>query len=200
MINMIADVDTVLISGPVLSGRRRLFHQVLESWAANSVIISTRDLADSVRMTHQEYSTATKDDPETFIVDSLTNSLDHSVRDTSRTKYAQHPSDLGSIGTKFISILGQNENRKLSVGVTTVSPLFVYSDAADVFKFVDTLIRKSRGAGWPVVITIDPYAHDETVVEQLLPLFEAVIETRRTDEGDQEFRIREPHPTEWESF
>ena len=198
--DIFTDFDTVLISGPVLSGRRQLFHQLLESWAAHSLIISTRDIAESVRMTHQEYSTGTKHDPEPLIVDPLTSSLNHSVRDTSKIKYAHHPSNLSSIGTKFTNMLIENESSNLSVGVTTVSPLLVYAEGSDVFDFVNTLIQKSRGAGWPVVITIDPRAHDETIIEQLVPLFEAVIETRRTDEGGQAFRIQKPNSTNWESF
>ncbi len=97
-------------------------------------------------------------------------------------------------------MLIENESSNLSVGVTTVSLLLVYAEASDVFNFVNTLIQKSRRAGWPVVVTIDPHAHDETIIEQLVSLFEAVIETRRTDERDQEFRIQKPNPTEWVSF
>lgn len=195
-----ADVDTVLISGPVLSGRRQLFHQLLESWAANSLIISTRDPADSVRMMHQECSTATEDSPDPLVVDSLTGTLDHSVADTSRTKYAQHPSDLGSIGTKFTSMLDQHQDRELSVGITTLSPFLVYADASVVFKFVNIIIQKSRGVGWPVVVAIDPRPHYDRVLEQLIPLFETVVETRRTDAGKQQYRLRKPRAIGWESI
>ena len=195
--DQLVDMDSVLISGPAFSGRRQLFHQILGMWGANALIISTRKTADHVQLTHRQRCTTTDESPELLIVDTLSNALDRPTTDTSQTKYAQHPSNLVSIGTKFTSILGQHENKDLSVGITTIDPLLVYASASDVFDFLTIIIQKSTVADFPVVATVDPDAHDETTIAQLVSLFDAVVETRRTTDERQEYRIQHPHSTKW---
>lgn len=48
--------------------------------------------------------------------------------------------------------------------------------------------------------TIDPGAHDETTVEQFVPLFDGVVETRRRDDDTREFRVQRPERTEWRAI
>ena len=191
------DLETVLISGPMFSGRQRLFHQLLDSWTGDSLIISTRQIADSVRTTHQQVCDPPRGDSDPLVIDSVTSTLNRSPEETPRTKYAQHPSNLVSIGTKFTEILKEHEQTEIGVGLTTVSPLLVYASSSDIFQFLNLILQKSISLGWPVAVIIDPTAHDATTIEQLVPLFEDVIETRRTETGVQEYRLRNLHTTEW---
>lgn len=194
----VGDAETVFITGPTLSGRRRLFHRTLRESAGRPAVVSTREPANCVRSTHRRLTDGDGDPP--VVVDCITNALDRSADDTATTKYAQHPSDLTSIGTKFTGVLGEHESDRLSVGLTNLSPLLVYASPADVFRFVNVLVQRSVGSGFPVAAAIDPRVHDSTTVEQFLPLFDRVVETRRTDDGDQELRVRKPDRTEWEAF
>lgn len=160
-------------------------------------MVSTREPVDRVRST---YRRLTDDETSPVVVDCITNALGRSVEDSTTTKYAQHPSNLTSIGMKFTDILEQHEADQLSVGLTNLSPLVVYTSPSDVFQFVHVLVQQSTGSGCPVSATIDPSIHETRTVDQFLPLFDRVIETRRNDNEEQELRVRKPERTDWEAF
>lgn len=192
------DAQTILITGPTLSGRRRLLHQILRESPGHPVVVATREPADCVRSRYRRVRDGDGSPP--VVVDCITSSLDRSEADTKTTKYAQDPGNLTSIGTKFTEILDQHETDRLSVGLTNLSPLLVYTSPSEVFQFVHVLVQKSTATDWPVIAAIDSSVHDASTVEQFIPLFDRVIETRRTDSGDQEFRFQKPELTEWETF
>lgn len=189
---------STLVVGPTFSGRRRLFHRLLRESPGRPVVVATREPTKCLR---SRYDRLTDDGASTpIVIDCITNSLGRSEGDTATTKYAQDPGNLTSIGTKFAEVLDQHETDQLSVGLTNLSPLLVYTSPSDAFQFVQVLVQQSIGADSPVITTIDPSVHDASTVDQFVPLFDSVIETRRTDDGDQEFRVRKPRRTEWEAF
>lgn len=114
----VGDDETVLITGPTLSGRRRLFHRTLGESAGRPVVVSTREPANCVRSSHRRLVDG--DEATPVVVDCITNALGRSADDTATTKYAQHPSDLTSIGAKFTDALGERESDRLSVGLTNL--------------------------------------------------------------------------------
>lgn len=194
----VRDSGSTLIIGPMLSGRRRLLYRLLWKSPGRPAVVATRDTTECLR---SRYHRLTDDDASTpIVIDCITNSLGRSEDDTETTKYAQDPRNLTSIGTKFAEILDRYEPDQLSVGLTNLSPLVVYTSPSDVFQFTHILIQKSLGVDWPVIATIDPSVHDTSTVEQLVPRFDDVIETRRTDDGDQTFRVRTSKQSEWQSF
>lgn len=67
---------------------------------------------------------------------------------------------------------------------------------SETFQFVHVLVQKSAGTDSPVIATIDSSVRDASTVEQFVPLFEYVIETRQTDAGDQQLRVQKPELTE----
>ena len=113
----VGDDETVLMTGPTLSGRR-LFHRTLGESAGRPVVVSTREPANCVRSTHRRLVDG--DEATPVVVDCITNALGRSADDTATTKYAQHPSDLTSIGAKFTDALGERESDRLSVGLTNL--------------------------------------------------------------------------------
>ena len=62
------------------------------------------------------------------------------------------------------------------------------------------IVQQAAGVGWPVAATIDSKAHDEIDIERFVPIFDAVLETRLTDAGEQEFRVRGPTQSECGPF
>ncbi|GAA0724654.1 hypothetical protein J2744_003080 [Halorubrum trapanicum] len=194
----VCDGEATFITGPTLSGRRRLLHRTLRESPGQPAMVATREPADSVRSRYRRLTEGDESDP--VVVDCITNSLGRSPDDTTSTKYAQSPENLTSIGMKFADVLEERRTDQLSVGLTNLSPLLVYTSPSDVFQFVNILVQKSIGTGWSVFVTIDPTVHDASTVQQFVPLFDAVIETRRTDDGDQELRVRKPEQTDWEAF
>ncbi|GAB7010224.1 DUF7504 family protein [Halorubrum trueperi] len=213
---LVGDAEAVLISGATLSGRRRLFHRILHEWAARPLVVSTLQPADRVRATHERMlregdagngddagDASDAGDPEDrdgandpLVVDCLTNALGRSATDDDATKFAQHPSNLTSIGTKFTEFVDGCDSGELAVGLSSISPLLMYASSTDVYRFVHLLVQQSAGAESPVVATIDSAAHDELDVERFVPLFDRTIEARRVGD-EQEFRVSRPDSTEW---
>lgn len=189
------DSGSTLLIGPTLSGRRQLFYRLLAEPAGRPAVVATRDTTECLRSRYHQLTDG--DSPTPIVIDCITDSIGRSEDDTGKTKYAQGPGNLTSIGTKFTEILGQHETDQLSVGLTNLSPLLVYSSPSDVFQFVHIIIQRSIGAGWPVFVTIDPSAHDASTVKQFVPLFDDVIEVQRTDDGNRKFRVQKPGSTDW---
>lgn len=200
------DTESVLVAGAVLSGRRRLVHRMLYERPETTVVVSTRQPAAVARSTHWEMALSSVDTAESdvdgadpVIIDCVTSALGESqTSDDNGTWYAADPSDLTSIGTMFTECLHTCGDGSIVVGVDTISPLLVYAGASTVFQFLNLLVQKATAAGCPVVVGIDAGAHDEQTIEQFVPIFETVIETRRTDE--REGRVRYPTPGEWQAL
>ena len=198
------EADSVLVDGPPLSGQRQVIHHFLHERGEVPLVVSTRQPAENARRTHRrivDRGPASADDgasgePAPLVVDCVTGAVEESPTDESRTKYARDPSNLTSVGTKFTEFLEARDDGALAVGIDTVSPLLMYADASAVFRFLHIVVRKATGAGCPVVVGLDGSAHDDRVVSQLAPLFEAVVETRRVDDA-REVRVARPEPTEW---
>lgn len=209
--------DSVLLVGPTLSGRRRLFHHVVADFPAAPVLVSTRQPAERIRESHERFadtprkrlvagsdgsadtaSVETACRPsEPVVVDCVTSALGESPTDTHATKYAQHPSNLTSIGTKFTEVVEELDDTQCTVGVETISPLLAYADTTQVFQFVHLICQQAHGAGWSVVAMIDAAAHAEVDIERFVPLFDCVLETRRTSDDEQVFRVRQSDQFEW---
>ena len=194
----VRDSGSTLIIGPTLSGRRRLFYRLIEESPGRPTVVATREPTTCLRSRYHRLTDG--DGPTPILIDCITNSLGRSEEDTEMTKYAQDPSNLTSIGTKFSAVLDQHETDQRAVGLTNLSPLLVYTSPSDVFQFAHVIVQKSLGVNWPVIATVDPSVHDASAVEQFFPLFDDVVETRRTDDGDQEFRVRKPEQTDWNPF
>ena len=214
MDSLVGDAESVLVAGPVLSGRRRGFHRTIHERSERPVLVSMRQPAEAARSTYRRLATptaATNGDAEgsgtecdggvvdPIVVDCVTSALGKSPTDDAETKYAQHPSNLTSIGTKFTECVEACDEESVAVGVDTVSPLLAYADASNVFRFLHILVQKATTAECPVVVGIDAGAHDEQTVEKFVPIFEQVVETRREGD-DRECRGRYPTPTGWRSL
>ena len=200
----------------MLSGRRRLFHHILHSWGATPAIIATHHPAEKIRQLHTrlgelpdkpsegdssrdataDRSTDATDQP--LVIDSTTITSDQPPGASPQTRYAQGPGNLTSIGTAFTQIVEDHTTDSLAVGIDSISPLLQYASGQAVYRFVHLIVQQAVGVGWPVAATIDSKAHDEIDIERFVPIFDAVLETRLTDAGEQEFRVRGPTRSEWQ--
>lgn len=193
-----ADDGAILVVGPTLSGRRQLFHHLVEESVGRPVLVSTREPAENIRSRHDRVTHSEGQTP--LVIDCITNALGRSKDETETVKYAQAPQNLTSIGVNFTDLIEQYKTERLTVGLTSLSPLLVYSSSTDVFQFLHLIVQQAIGNDWPVIASIDPRIHQPATIEQFVPLFDHVFETRRTAAGDHEYRRRNPGHTEWEAF
>lgn len=192
----VRDASEVLISGPLLSGKRMLFHRLLREWADDPVVAATRQSAGRVRSDHDRL---TEESGEELVVIDCVSAVHDDVVETSRTKYAAGPGNLTSIGTTFTEVLDARCDREdpLAVGLETISPLLMYSSIDDVYRFVRLLIQQGTGEEWPVVAVVESEAHDRQIRHTLREPFDVIVETR-IDDGARQFRTRSrAGGTEW---
>ncbi|MFB6297387.1 MAG: RAD55 family ATPase [Salinirussus sp.] len=184
----------VLVSGPPLTGKRRLALGVLAAGAANdegSVIVTTRDSADRVIA---DYRTLVDDIEETDlgIVDCVTQHQGSSPEDTPRVKYASSPVDMTGIGIKFSEFVetfytnrGIQRNR---IALDSLSTLLMYADLQTVFRFMHVFTSRIEDADALGIHVIESTAHGPEEMNTLKQLFDGVVEVGE----DSELSVRLP--------
>jgi hypothetical protein len=191
--------DSVLISGPPMSGKYDLFNRLLAEWSTAPVIISTGRTAEKVR---GDYETITgKDGDDVLVIDCVTHEQGDKRDDTPTTKYVGSAGNLTDIGVKFTDIVESSAGRERAVGIYSLSQLLMYWDPERIYRFTRVMTSQTSGEGWPFVGVVGSTAHDEQVVHTLYEPFEVVVETRVEDDT-REFRVRGRvgQPSEWMPF
>ncbi|TKX80576.1 hypothetical protein EXE53_09335, partial [Halorubrum sp. SD626R] len=176
----VRDADSVLVSGPPMSGKYDLFNRLLAEWADEPVVISTGRTAEKVR---DDYETITgRDGGDVTVVDCVTHEQGDKREDTPTTKYVASAGNLTDIGIKFTDIVESSAGRDRAVGVYSLSQLLMYWDPERIYRFTRVMTSQTSGEGWPFVGVVGSTAHDEQVVHTLHEPFEVVVETRVEDD------------------
>lgn len=172
----------VLVTGPPLTGKRRLGREILRHGMAageGSIVISTHDTAERVQEVFAAASGA--DDDLLGIVDCVTKHVGGSPTDTDRVRYASSPTDMTGIGIKFAESIeyfqcehGVQRNRVLLNSITT---LLQYTSLQAVFRFLHALTTRIEEVDAIGVAIIESTVHDEEAMGTIRELFDGVIET-----------------------
>jgi len=184
----------ILISGPPLSGKRKLAMEALAHGANDgegAVVITTRDSSDRVLSDLR----ALLDDPNSAnigVVDCVTKHQGRSASDNELIRYASSPLDMTGIGIKFSEFVeefytGRNVQRNRVV-VDSLSALLMYSDLQTVFRFMHVLTSRIEDADAIGFHVIESTAHDQESLNTLKQLFDGVVEV----EADESVTFRLP--------
>jgi KaiC/GvpD/RAD55 family RecA-like ATPase len=187
----------VLVSGPPLTGKRKLGMELLAKGANNgegSVIVTTRDSADRVVADYR--SLLDRPDETPFgVVDSVTQHQGRAVKDSPTVKYASSPVDMTGIGIKFSEYVeefytsrGLERNR---VMLDSLSTLLMYADLQTVFRFMHVFTSRIESADALGIYTIESTAHDAEATSTLKQLFDGVVEIGETA-GDVSVQLPGP--------
>jgi len=170
----------LLVTGPPLTGKRRLLLETLAVGTGNGdgiIVVSTRDSATRVR---DEFATVLDEGavPEIGIVDAVTQHIGRST-DAEMTKYTASPRDLSAIGIKFSEFIQsfytdqqQEHNR---VGVDSLTTLLLYSSLQTVFQFTHVFTSRVETVDGLGLYTIEATAHDSESLNTLGQLFDGRI-------------------------
>lgn len=179
--------SNILLSGPPLTGKRRLGLEILAHGAASgagSVVVTTRDAADRILA---DFGTLVEDIDRIplGIVDCVSNHQGQSTSDSDRVTYTSSPVDMTGIGINFSGFIdkfrtdqGLAETRVLLDSLTT---LLYYSKLQTVFRFLHVFTSRVENAEALGVHVIDATAHDDQTLNTLKQLFDGVVST--DDEG-----------------
>lgn len=199
-IDALAEGGTVLVRGPAMSGKYDLLLRLLGALADCAVLVSTSRQERGARSDYADYG-----DPDCFgIVDCASRVQGQAGEEEGLVRYASSPKNLTEVGVKFTDIVDTMQGDSVdsaAVGVHSVSELLMYSDVDQVYQFLRVLLAECEGLAWPTVAVIDDDAADEQAVSTLVQPFDAVIATRRTDDGRAfQYYESEREPSEWTSF
>ncbi len=180
--------SNVLISGPPLTGKRRIALDILATGSRNdegAIVVTTKDSADKIL---SEYGQIAGDvDGITLgIVDCVAQQRGVESVDDSRVKYASSPVDMTGIGIKLSEFLqefyetrGIRQNRIL---LHSVSTLLMYSNLQTVFRFLHVFTGRIQSANALGLYVIDETAHDDQTMNTLKQLFDGVIQVEEDAE------------------
>jgi len=190
----------VLVRGPALSGKYELLMRLLSARDAYGLLVSTSRQAASARADFAAHAAADR----LAVVDCSTRVQGENGDEGALLRYAPSPKNLTQIGVKFTDLVATLQGREAmaTVGLHSLSELVMYWEPEQVFRFVRIMLGECREVDWPLVATVDDTALDERAVSTLTQPFDTVIVTRVTDDGGQEFMVRqqgEPD-TEWVRF
>jgi len=192
----VATADSVLISGPPMSGKYTLSLQLLDTWSNAPILVSTGRTAETVR---EEYAQITgEQNDDLVVIDCLTSQQGTTPAETPHTKYVNNPGDLTAIGVKFTDVVEASPDRDRAVGVYSLSELLMYWEPDRIYQFTRVLASQASGQEWPFVGVVGSTTHDEQVIHTLYEPFETIVETRVGDDG-REFRVRDRlgEPSPW---
>jgi KaiC/GvpD/RAD55 family RecA-like ATPase len=184
----LAPGTNVLVTGPPLTGKRRLAMSVLAHGSdrgEGAVVVTTRDSADRVLSDYEQLVS----NPETVdvgIVDCVTKHQGRSVRDTDVVRYASSPEDMTRIGIKFSEFVEAFHVERgldnIRVMVDSLSTLLMYSDVQTVFRFMHVFTSRIENADALGVHIIESTAHDPETLNTLKQLYDGVVQV--DDDGD----------------
>lgn len=190
----------LLVSGPPLTGKTDLALSAVSTRAERSVVLTAHERPDAIVDTVRDCG----GDPEMLRVVDCSGQGDPADE---RVAVVGTPSDLTTAGVELSDAVDRLEvvtpdDRSAPLGVTlcSLSHLLTYHDTARVCQFVDA-VRDHLAAEGFVVGVLNDRMHDEGTVAAVIEQFDAVAETRVTDEGRQT-RLRDDTgtPSEWQSF
>jgi len=191
---------SVLVRGPAMSGKYDLLLRLLGALADCSLLVSTSRQERGAREDFADYG-----DPARFgIVDCASRVQGNGSDEDELVRYASSPKNLTEVGVKFTDLVDSLQEDGVdhaAVGVHSLSELLMYGGTEQVYQFLRVLLAESRGMGWPAVAVIDDDAAGEQAVTTLIQPFDAVITTRREEDG-RSFRYQDAQsePSEWVTF
>ncbi|HKL29916.1 MAG TPA: recombinase RecA [Natrialbaceae archaeon] len=194
--NVVPDADigpgtNLLISGPPMTGKRRIAFEILSSGTNSgdgAIVVTTKDSARKVLSEYESF-VSNPNDADIGVVDCVTKQQGGSnVEDDRRVKYASSPVDMTGIGIKlsefleeFYEVRGHHQNRIL---LHSVSTLLMYSDLQTVFRFLHVFTGRVQSADGLGLYVIDSTAHDEQTMNTLKQLFDGIITVEEGDGDD----------------
>jgi len=177
----LAPGSNLLVSGPPLSGKRRMALEILADGSDRGegvIVVTTRDSANRLLSDYE----ALVSDPQSVdigIVDCVTKHQGRTAQDTDIVKYASSPEDMTGIGIKFSEFVEEFQTERgienVRVLVDSLSTLLMYSDVQTAFRFMHVFTSRLENADAMGLHTIESTAHDEEALNTLRQLFDHAV-------------------------
>lgn len=194
----------VLVTGPIMTGKRRLMHTLLARDSPNergTITITTRKNATRTIRDFERVA-GPVDDGRLSIVDCVSRFHGFAApRDSQHIQCISDPGDLTGIGIGVTEFMRRyyEEGNGARVGLHSLSTMLMYSELRRVFQFLHVMTGRISSSDFVGVFTLDDTVPDDSEVSILSQPFDALVELRETVEGTRELRTRgaDIGPREW---
>lgn len=183
----------VLVVGPALTGKQRIGLELLAGVFASGGLpfcITTSDPAPAIRERFAAY--APDEDVTLAVVDCLAEMQGRDV-DDEWTQTVSTPADLTGIGMALSEArrnLGDDAFDGGRLLLDSLTTTLMYADYEQVYRFLHDLTGQFGQLGGHTVATLDTDAVEDSQENSITGLFDVAVETRRTNTGPTEFRVR----------
>lgn len=182
----------LLVSGPSMTGKRRLTFDVLAEGDGDGVVIVTTKSTGEQVLSAFEPRLDGRDSP-IGVVDCVSKQHGMSPQRIDGIEFASSPVDMTGIGIKLSEFLqrfydsGVRSNR---IAFDSLSTLLMYSNLQTVFRFLHVFTGRVQSAEALGLFVIDSSAHDAQTMSTLRQLFDGEIEVREAGDNGSELRIK----------
>lgn len=191
----LAPGQSVLVAGPPMTGKYEL---VIEHLAAHdgAVVVSTNQPAAGVI---EDYRAVDGEEERVGVVDCISRGdRNGGVPESERVTYVNTHRNLTRIGVAFTEML-DSFGDGVGIGLHNAAALLVYADMETVYKFLQVFTGQAGTREATCVVALDTGGEERQ--EVLAQLFDGVVETRESDGGGRERRVRGlGEDTEWQKF
>jgi len=183
---------TLLVTGPVMTGKRRLALDLLSrhAGAEDTVFVTTRKDAETIE---REFAARAGDEAATrlSVVDCVGGTAGVRARDDGRRRYVSTPGDLTGIGIAVTGFLRERHARgeRANLGLHSLSTMVMYADFRRVFQFLHVVVGRVSAADFRGVFTVDTSVVDDRQLDVLTQPFDARLDVRERG-NEREFRVR----------
>lgn len=191
----------VLVSGPVMTGKRRVMNSLLASGDAadrGTTVVTTRKPGDAVE--REIRSLAPVPEEMLTIVDCVSRSgnLGRVVSSGTR-RYISDPGDLTGIGIALTEFMRRfyERNCDARVGLHVLSTLVMYVDFKRVFQFLHVVTGRIAASGFSGVFTLDEGIVSDREESVLFQPFDAVLQLRERETPEIRVRGDDFGPRRW---
>ncbi|WP_224448307.1 DUF7504 family protein [Haloprofundus salilacus] len=199
---------SLLITGPTLTGKRRLMYRLLAAASdvrrkRTTILATTRKRADTIEQEYESVGGGTAA-AELSIVDCVgrLGGFDHD-RTRPNYRYVSSPGDLTGVGIAVTEFMRRQyeAGAEARVGVHSLSTMLMYTELRRLFQFLHVLTGRIANCGFTGVFVVDSDVVDDRDFAILKQPFDAVLELRETDDG-REYRLRGEYegPRRWTAF
>ena len=180
---------TLLVSGPVMTGKRRLVLELLATHEDDTVFVTTRRGAAAIEREFESIAPGAGD--RLSVVDCVSAGAGVSAGRVDGHRYVSTPGDLTGIGIAVTEFLRERHSRgeRANLGLHSLSTMVMYADLRRVFQYLHVVTSRVSVAGFRAVCSVDSSVVDDRDLAVLSQPFDARLELRERD-GGREFRVR----------
>lgn len=192
---------SLLVTGPVMTGKRRIMNSLLASGdptERGTAIVTTRKPGNTIEREFR--SLADVPDEKFSVVDCVSRSGGFGFTETTPSRrYISDPGDLTGIGIAMTEFMRRfyDHGCDARIGLHTLSTMLMYVDLKRVFQFLHVVTGRIATSGFSGVFVLDDDIVSEREETIMLQPFDAVVEVREEERTELRVRGADFGPSRW---